>query len=199
MASKQCEKKAPQLSAAQQADLDKIVEQAKQSYVCEDIAKKAREIVAKNEGHEKDQKLVSLLAGTFTNSAKDILTLLDSKHWDGTIVVDFPKTFSLAGPFSMAGLFSGIKAGAAYVGKNQAGKECVWLVAFADNSALGRVMYAECGPLRNYTNINWEAIKAKLNDASFIAYASDAETGTSIYGTIVGQDPGTVAAAAFTG
>ncbi|XP_021769332.1 jasmonate-induced protein homolog [Chenopodium quinoa] len=204
MASIQCERKekvAVQLSCEQKATLDELIKCAEKSLVSEDIAKKSRAIVAEKECLNKadaDAARLSAVAGALTNqTSKGSLTVFNSKQWKGYTVSDYSDPLESLGSFAQAALFGGVKAAVVYVGKNSAGLECGWLLAWSDTD--GRKAYADCGPISKFNNINWNQIEAKLNESGFIAYANDSGTGTSMYATIVGHSAGSAVAVAYTG
>lgn len=206
MASIQCERKeevAVQFSCKEKAKLDEIIKYAENSYVSEDIANKSRIIVAENECKNKAEAAnlrVTAVAGALTNqtSRGGPLNVFNSKKWAGLTVRDYPDPLSSTDAFAQAALMGGVKAAVAYGGKNGAGVECGWLLAWSDTSD-GRKIYAECGPRSKFNNINWDQIEKNLNDAGMIAYPHDDETGTSVYATIVGSSGKSVVAAAYTG
>lgn len=50
--------------------------------------------------------------------------------------------------------------------------------------------YAVCGPMANFINPDWAAIKIKIEHGGHIGYYPDPKTGTQIYGGI-SKDPKT--------
>ncbi|KMT18941.1 hypothetical protein BVRB_2g030400 [Beta vulgaris subsp. vulgaris] len=220
MASLQCERKeeevvgAAHISSEEKASLDEIIKHAEDSYVSEDV-------VAKHGGHglctagghdhglSAEDRMVGginlgfrivAIAGGLKNQTKGSLKISDSKKWAGHVVKNFPNPLSNMGAFSFSAMSAtGVKAGVAYAGKNRAGVECAWLLAFADTTATKRRIYAECGPKSKFNRIDWAKIEQKLVNAGQLAKASDKATGTSVYATITGSSGKDVVAAAFTG
>ncbi|XP_021774536.1 jasmonate-induced protein homolog [Chenopodium quinoa] len=119
------------------------------------------------------------------------LTLFDSKLWAGKIVKDYPNP--LDGSISTFAQISvkddGIMSAVVYTGKNIAGVECGWLLAWADSKANGKRLYAECGVISKFNCIDWERIEEKLINSGLLAIiVIDGETGTSVYAKLTGVD-----------
>ncbi|XP_021738668.1 uncharacterized protein LOC110705133 [Chenopodium quinoa] len=141
---------------------------------------------------------LSLIAGALTNqTTRGSLNVFYSKLWKGYTVKDYTDPLDSLGSWAQAALIGGVKAAVVYSGKNKAGVECGWLLAWSDTN--GRKVYADCGPISKFNNINWNQVEAKLDESGFIAYANDSETGTSMYATNVGHTPGSAVAVAYTG
>jgi hypothetical protein len=119
MASIQCEKKDVELSLEEKACLDELTKQAEHSLNSQE-----------------------LLAGALKNQTTGPLSIIASKIFAGQVVRNFPNPLCNLDCFAMSGTFvKGVKAAVVYSGKNKAGEECGWLLAFSDttNSAGGRV------------------------------------------------------------
>ncbi|XP_021738698.1 jasmonate-induced protein homolog [Chenopodium quinoa] len=204
MASIQCERKeevAAQLSCEQKATLDELIKCAEKTLVSEDIANKSRAIVAEKECLNKADAAaarVSAVAGVLTNQTSSVsLAVFGTKQWAGYPVTNFPDPLESVGPFAQAALFGSVKGAVVYGGKNRAGVECGWLLAWSDGT--GRKIYAECGPRSKFNNIDWNRIEKNLDNSGIIASANDKETGTAVYATILGASVGSAVAAGYTG
>ncbi|KAK1605336.1 hypothetical protein QYE76_029009 [Lolium multiflorum] len=178
MASVQCEMKDVQLTLEEKACLDEMIKQAERSL----------------EPHE-------LLAGALNNQTVGPLSIVATKIFAGQVVRNFPNPLCNLDGFAMSGTFAtGVKAAVVYSGKNKAGVECGWLLAFNNsNNAVGVRVFAECGLKGKFRNINWAQVEQKLEKSGTIAKAHDLETGTSLYAGICGPTGKSAAGAVFLG
>jgi len=206
MASTQCESKGEidvQLSLEEKASLDEITKQAEFSLESQELFKQSNALVVEKECLDNDAaaKLqIVIVGGILKNQTKGPLSVMDIKKFAGHIVKSFPNHLDKAGGFTMSAMsLKGVKAAVVYSGKNKAGVECGWLLAFSDTKATGRRIYAECGRKGKFSNINWAQVEQKLGKAGDIAKPYDKETGTSLYARIVGTTGKSAVGAAFLG
>lgn len=187
----------------EKASLDEIIKQAERSLESQELFNQSLALVAENECLGKDgttNMQIIILGGALKNQTKGPLSVMDSKKYAGHIVKSFPNHLNKAGAFVMSAMsHRGVKAAVVYSGKNKAGVDCGWLLAFADTNATGRRIYAECGRKSKFSNINWAQVEQKLDKAGAVAKPCDIETGTSLYAGIVGTTGKSAVGAAFLG
>ncbi|XP_021774524.1 jasmonate-induced protein homolog [Chenopodium quinoa] len=182
-----------ELSSQENAVIDEMIKDAKNSCLSEEIVNKCRAMIVEN-GEQNTTVVggispVIALGGTLKNQTRGTLTVLDSKLWAGIIVKKYPDPLDRIGLFAQGcAWFKGIKAAVVYTGENSAGVECGWLLAWADSKTKGRRIYAKCGRKSEFECIDWEHIKEKLKKAFPVVRAHDSSTGTSVYGTIIGVE-----------
>ncbi|CAO2821744.1 unnamed protein product [Amaranthus hypochondriacus] len=146
------------------------------------------------ERKEKNKKVLSSKPRTLYGSLENktnagSLKVFTSKKWCGNLDT-FPDLLGKGeSRFSQAlhEPSEGGKVAVAYTGKNSAGVDCVWLLAWADSDTFGMKVYVECGPKSKFINMNWAKIEEKLepSDSRSIGGSSSSEyydkpTGTSI-------------------
>jgi len=167
-----------QLSLEEKASLDEMIKQAERSLESQE-----------------------LLAGALANQTTGPQSIMASKIFVGQVVRNFPNPLCNLGGFAMSDMsLKGVKAAVVYSGKNKAGVECGWLLAFSDNNiANGGRVFVECGHKRKFSNINWAQVELKLAKSGAIAKAYDIETGTSLCAGIGGPTGKSAVGAVFLG
>ncbi|RLM69865.1 hypothetical protein C2845_PM17G06180 [Panicum miliaceum] len=155
----------------------------------EELLNECLAIVAKNEcldeADETAKLLITVVVGVLKNQANGPLNVMASTV-RGYPIRFFPNPLESVGSFVIAGYKGGVMAAVVYSGKNKAGTECGWLLAFAVTNSTGRKIYAECGSIVKFIHLNWAQVLQKLEHAGTIAVAFDKDTGTSIHATISG-------------
>ncbi|XP_037425054.1 jasmonate-induced protein homolog [Triticum dicoccoides] len=181
------------LSMEEKESLDEIMKQAEFSLESRELINQSLALVGKNENLDSSAaatKLCVVVIGTLENQTiKGSLSVMDSHYYEGHISGKLTNPFQTSGYFIMSSNKSdkGVKAAVVYSGKNRSNVECGWLLAFAYTKATGRRIYAECGLKDKFINIDWTDLVKKLNEAGLSTMAIDGETGTSLYGRIVGS------------
>jgi hypothetical protein len=133
---------AMQRSLEEQTSLDEIIKKANCSLDSQELFNQCLAVVAENECFDKDVDInlqIIVVVGCLTNKTKGPLSILASHKYAGHIVKHFPNPLNSSGAFTMSSMSDkGVKAAVVYSGKNKAGVECGWLLAFADTKATGR-------------------------------------------------------------
>lgn len=110
--------------------------------------------VAKNECMDVEtvRNRLTVVVGVLKNQTQGNLNVLDSKKWGGHVVKNYPNPLKIGmGIFGQGGLsYKGVEAAVVYSGKNRAGVDCFWLLAWAETKGLGHRVSTYITPYNNY-------------------------------------------------
>ncbi|KMT16244.1 hypothetical protein BVRB_3g053980 [Beta vulgaris subsp. vulgaris] len=126
---------------------------------------------------------------TIKNTTSATLNYYTKHDWFGHVLGSYPQFImnnSSASFIHVGDPEHGSEGAVVYSGKNKNGIPIGWLLAWdATPNLPEKKVYVECGPFSKYVNIDWSALKAKLEAADIIGTYMDPVTKTVIAAQIV--------------
>ncbi|XP_056689424.1 jasmonate-induced protein homolog [Spinacia oleracea] len=172
------------ITGEEQASLDELIKETENLSEFEDA------VVAENEGLDNSNlphcKYI-VVNGVLENKTPKPLNVYEEKIWAGGMLKQFPDPLERIGYFIANGIQpQGVMEAVVYKGMNSDGVECGWLLAFMDSDQNGGMkVYVDCGPIRKFMNIDWNAVETKLMHSGTTAKHYDTETQTSVVANII--------------
>ncbi|KMT20747.1 hypothetical protein BVRB_1g007190 [Beta vulgaris subsp. vulgaris] len=123
-----------------------------------------------------------------SNTTRATVNFSKAQIWNGKVTSKYPNiSAGSQGNFTQEADSYGSKGGVVYLGKNLAGKDCGWLLAWsAPNlpTSSSNKVYVKCGPAAEFNNVNWTQVRANLDLSTDIVNFYDPVTKTAIHANI---------------